>query len=112
MLVQILIAALITSLILAVEHYFPWPMLIGRSLRPVEAYIAGILAIHLPLSTLLLLWAEWTVLLALWALTVAGGAVVLASYILDHYLEIRARAQIAENEAKTLRPDYGQDDHE
>jgi hypothetical protein len=106
----ILIAALVTALILIVEHYFPWPMLIGRELRPVECYIAGVLAIHLPLTTLLLLWSSWEALAALWILTAAGGLVVMASHALDHYLDIRVRARIAEREAQTLRPRNGQDD--
>jgi len=106
----ILIAALVTTLILLVEHYFPWPAILGRELRRVEAYVCGVLAIHLPLSVLLLLWSLWNALAALWTLTVAGGAVVLASHILDHYLDIRIRARIAEREALSLRPDDAQDD--
>ncbi|KKM08421.1 hypothetical protein SY88_23825 [Clostridiales bacterium PH28_bin88] len=106
----ILIAALVTALILIVEHYFPWPMLIGRELRPVECYIAGVLAIHLPLTVLLLLWWSWKGLAALWILTAAGGLVVIASHALDHYLDIRARARLAEREARALRPCDGQDE--
>lgn len=105
-LASILIASLLTVLILIVEHYFPWRMLIGRDLRPVECYIAGILAIHLPLSTLLVIWQLWTALIALWALTIGGGVAVIACYILDHYLELRARSAIAEREAATMREEY------
>lgn len=102
----ILIAALLSALILSIEHYFPWRLLIGRDLRPVECYIAGILAIHLPFSTLLVLWELWAALVALWTITITGGLVVIASYTLDHYLDLRLRARIAEREAASLREEY------
>lgn len=105
-LAPILIAVLLTVLILIVEHYFPWRSLIGRDLRPVECYIAGILAIHLPLSTLLATWQLWNALIALWALTIGGGVTVGSCYALDHYLELRARSAIAEREAASMREEY------
>ena len=104
---QILIAVLISSLILVSEHYWPWQPIIRRPLPKLTAYIMGVLAIHLPLTVLLLVWSYWQAVYALWAITLVSGGVVAGINHLDSYLETRTRMEISEHEARSLRPDHG-----
>ena len=90
---QILIAVLVSCLILAIEHYWPWVPILGRHLRRIEAYVSGVLAMMLPFSVLLVLWGRWTELIAIWAVIVAGGLTTMLLYGLDGWLDARIRAQ-------------------
>jgi len=99
----ILITALISMLLLMVEHYWPWKLISGREPGPITRYVLGVLAIEIPLSGLLIVWADWPALAALWIVTIAGGAAVAGSYIQDRYHTARLRAEVSEREAKTLR---------
>lgn len=121
------ITALITALVLLVEHYFPWRLVLKRDLPRQAAYVLGVLAILLPFSCLLLLWIrEWSapfgyplpagvlldpgealrrVLVALWAVVLASGVSTLGAYLLDWLLE---RIALAGELAELLREVYGQ----
>lgn len=103
MLLQIVITIVMTSLILAVEHWFPWVGVLGRTLRWVERYVAGMLAVMLPLSVLLVLWGSWYELAALWGVVVFGGVVVVASYLVDGHVDQKQRMNAAEAAERILK---------
>jgi hypothetical protein len=87
------LACLVAALLLFVEHWFPWGLVIGRVLPRPAAYVLGVLAMIVPLSVLLVFWGEWLVLGALWAVIVSGGAAVLGAYALDWLLDLRMRVR-------------------
>ena len=87
---DILITALTAGSLLLAEHYAPWRLVLRRKLPRIVAYILGVLALVVPLTVLYALWAAWQAVLALWVVTLAGGAVVLACYALDDWLSARA----------------------
>ena len=103
MALQILMAMMMTSLFLAVEHWFPWVGVLGRSLRFIERYVAGMLAVLLPLSVLLGLWGSWYELVALWCVVVSGGAVVVMGYLVDGHVDQKRRMEAAEAAERILK---------
>ena len=96
MILQILIAVLVSCLILMIEHYWPWVPILGRKLSRIEAYVSGVLALVLPFSVLLALWARWTELITIWSIIAAGGLTTVLLYGLDGWLSARIRAEAAE----------------
>lgn len=86
MFLQITITVLLAGLIQLVLHWFPWQMVFPNGLPRVLAYAFGMLGILLPFSGLLMLWQEWTVLVALWAVVVACGLAVVKAYGVDWLL--------------------------
>lgn len=89
----IALTSLIVSLLLLVEHWFPWQLMLRRELPRLAAYIAGVLAIVLPLSGLFLFWelhpdsrVSYGGLIALWACVGAGGLSVLLAHAGDELL--------------------------
>jgi len=60
-------SALLTALVLLVEHWFPWT----REPTRVEAYVAGV-------STLLAGFATWRLLCGDWVMVVGLGVIVMA----------------------------------
>jgi len=89
MILQIGVAVVVACLALVAEHYFPWhSVLNGKPLGRVSAYVLGCLALFLPLSALLVLWQMWPALVALWAITVAGGGTVILCYALDNHYRL------------------------
>jgi len=97
--VGIALCATTTAMILLAQHYW----LRGRRLHPTLNYILGTLAIYLPLTGLFLLWHSYLVVAALWIVTALGGGAVIASYLVDGWLGVRARLEAAENESGLLR---------
>lgn len=85
-----LTAALLTAALLGFEHYFPWRKTLGRDLPRVPAYVLGVLALLIPYSALLAWWSSWPALLAVWIITLAGGATVAGLYAFDDWLKHRA----------------------
>ena len=110
--IEISITALISVLLLLVEHWAPTRLLLGRKLPNLAAYILGVLALILPLTGLLIYWGEHRVILALWLIVVSGGAAVILAYMVDAWLEERVRAcQAIEREQELLRViQHGTDD--
>lgn len=109
----IVIAALMSMLLVMVEHWLPWKEVLGKKLPRTAAYVLGTAAILLPLTGLLILAREidrWGMLAALWAVTAAAGAGTALGYLVDGWLEMRVRLSISEKEAQELRP--GVDDGE
>lgn len=103
---RILVAALAAATLLLMEHY--WLRHVRLSL-PVR-YVAGVLALNLPLTGLWMVEGQWGALVAVWAVTGAGGAAVLISFFIDHLVESRARLAAAERDMRTLRDFHnGQD---
>lgn len=87
------LACLIAALLLFVEHWFPWHLVIGRELPRPAAYVLGVLALMLPFSGLLVYWRSWQALIAVWAVVASGGAAVLGAYALDWLLHLRVKAR-------------------
>ena len=100
---SIALTALITALALAVEHYFPWHLVLGHTLPRIPAYILGMAAVAVPISVLFLIWKAYLEMVALWAAIVAGGLTVMICYALDRYLALRARAHEAEEREDQLK---------
>jgi hypothetical protein len=97
--VGIALCATTTAMILLAQHYW----LRGQKLHVTLKYILGMLAIYVPLTGLFLLWQEPLVVAGMWVVTVFGGAAVIASYLVDGWLDTRARMNAAEREGKMLR---------
>lgn len=95
--VQIAIAALVSSLILLVEHYAP-----GGTKNVVFNYILGVLALILPLSGLMIMWGLWTVVIAIWAIVAAGGLTVMGAYAVDSYIAMAQRVKVSEKSVEVL----------
>jgi cobalamin biosynthesis protein CobD/CbiB len=109
MVVQIAVTALVSALILLVEHYAP-----VKAPHPIVNYVLGILALVIPFSGLLAFWQLWGALAAIWSVVLTGGLAVMAAYGIDHYLALHGRVKAAELEAQLLRPEVSdaQDDNE
>jgi len=102
--IETVIAALVTALIICVEHWFPWQMLLRRRLPRLAAYALGVGGLIAPLSGL---YGYWLIhppaqggayLAALWAVSGAGGLATLAAYRIDAAL--RRLAQLRESEER------------
>lgn len=100
---NILVAALISALILALQHYLPWKLLFGE-LHATVRYVMGTLALVVPMTVLFAVKGLWMAVFAAWVICAAGGATVFAVYWLDSWLQARVRAEISEREAAKLRP--------
>jgi len=100
---DILMMALLSCVAQLAAHYLPWRRLLGRQLRRTEAYTIGVVLMLAPFSVWLGLQGLWRVLLALWIVIAACGAVVIGAYGLDHYLETVQRLQADESENRSLR---------
>lgn len=95
---------LITWLLLWVEHWFPWRLMLRRDLPRVIAYVLGVLAIQVPLSGLILYWRSCCAhigaveyVIAIWVITVGGGAAVYSAYGVDWLLDtLRQRQELSE----------------
>lgn len=110
---EIGLAALVCVLLLWVEHWGPWQRMLKKTFHPTTNYILGVLAIIAPLGGLFLYWGEVMDLAAMAAVTCAGGLAVIGAYALDAWMNARDRRDVAEQEARSLRPevkdDAGQD---
>ena len=71
--------ASLTTLLLAVGHWFPWP----RRLSRLQAYVYGVSAIGLGFTIWRGLDGDWWHVAGLWVLAGLGGAVVFLAYWLD-----------------------------
>lgn len=101
----ILEASLFAMLLTAVEHWFPWPLLMLKPLPRLWAYIMGMLAIAVPLTVLMLVrpsWPGFVYLWAFWSITAGAGFGTVVGYGIDKALEHRSRALEAEDREKAL----------
>lgn len=93
------ITAIVAILIILVEHYLPWNLLLLKP-RPgrIASYIMGVMAFAIPL-TLLFSLVELTrtqLVISLWVVIFSAGLGTVAAYGLDNWLDHRNRANEAE----------------
>lgn len=96
---SLVVTAIVAMLIVLVEHYLPWNLLLLKP-RPgrIASYIMGVMAFAIPL-TLLFSLVELTqvqLIISLWVVIVAAGLGTIAAYGLDSWLDHRSRAREAE----------------
>lgn len=101
--IPILTAAFVSCIMLLAMRWAPWSQSIKNN-RMVQ-YVLGVLGLLLPFSYLLVMWKEWMILTAIWSITIAGGAVILAARELDVRIARDERLEAAEREASELRPE-------
>ena len=95
--VSISLTAMVAGLIIAVEHYFPWRMLIGKNPPRLVCYTLGMLAILGPYTLLIAVWAVtinaplYLAAIALWVVVVSSGLSTAACYALDTFLLNRTK---------------------
>lgn len=86
---QVYLTALLAGLILLIQHYFPWLLLLGKDLPNIARYVLGVLGFVVPLS---LLYSgafgspstdHLDYMIALWVVVLASGAAVVGAYALD-----------------------------
>lgn len=86
---QIVLTSLFSILVMWVEHWFPWQMVLRRQLPRLAAYVMGVLGILGPLTYLYCLWVNvppinpWFYLIALWAIIFSSGLAVALAYLFD-----------------------------
>jgi len=74
--------ALLTALVLAVGHWFPWPHTLDR----IPAYIYGVISIILGFATWRLLNGDWQTPIGLFLISCAGCSVVWLAYRIDGWV--------------------------
>jgi Tfp pilus assembly protein PilO len=84
--------ALLTALVLAVGHWFPWPQKLDR----ISAYVYGVLSILAGFALWRLLNADWQVVVGLVIICCAGGLTVILAYRIDGWVLAIRKAQKAE----------------
>lgn len=102
----IYLAAGVSLLLILVEHYLPWQLILGNKLPRLAAYVLGLLAILVPLTIIFWIVPVWTsgqIIAAIWAVSAAAGLGTLAAWLVDAWLHQRARALAAETEGRILR---------
>jgi len=97
----------ITGLLIAVQHWFPWrklPGLKGANLPPrLAAYVLGVLAIAGPLTGVFLSWGNSAAVWALWALIFTAGGTTFLVYFGDWLLKVlKEKNEAEEREMKLL----------
>jgi ABC-type multidrug transport system permease subunit len=84
--------AILTGLLLAVGHWFPWV----RRLPRLTAYTYGVSSILIGFSLWRLLNQDWLTVAGLVIICIAGGAVVKMAYQVDHWVLTMRKAHKAE----------------
>jgi hypothetical protein len=104
MLNDVSVMAIIVALVLVVEHYFPWQLVLrgGDLPRPV-AYMLGVAAMVVPVLVLLAGWGMWRAVWAVITAVVVGGTTVLICYLIDWILRARIRLQEQSEREHLLR---------
>lgn len=107
--IGIALTALVSALVQALSHWFPWRLVLGYELPKVAAYTIGVLGFLLPVTVLFWRWdvvglmVAWSHLVALWACVLASGLTVVLAYAIDTVANrVRMSHELEElNEAKT-----------
>ena len=87
----LLAGALLTALVLAVGHWFPWAQPLSR----IAAYVYGVISILAGFALWRLLNADWQMPLGLVIISCAGGITVVMAYKIDGWvLEIRKARKV------------------
>lgn len=84
--------ALLTVLVLAVGHWFPWP----RRLSRIQAYVYGVSSILAGFAVWRLLNGDWVTVVGLGVIAGAGGVTVVGAYRLDDVVRMVRQAWKAE----------------
>lgn len=87
-------ATIVTVLLLLVLHWFPWPMLLGRKLPRLAAYVTGMAAVLGPLTVV-----HWGSVFVwdLWLATAAGGLAVGLAWLGDWIMnKVKLAGELAE----------------
>ncbi|HPL70342.1 MAG TPA: hypothetical protein PLR56_09175 [Brevefilum sp.] len=79
--VEIVLMAVVTSLLMALLHYLPWRGLLRRELPVLARYMIGVLGLTTPLSVVWILRSDWTNLLLLWVAVICGGLTVIVTHV-------------------------------
>lgn len=97
--VTLIAGAILTALVLAVGHWFPWP----RTLDRISAYVYGVLSILAGFALWRLLNTDWQTVAGLVAICCAGGGTVKMAYKIDGWvIEIRKAHKIEATDADLL----------
>ncbi len=75
------VAALISALLLAVQHWFPYV----RRLTRIQAYVLGVIALWLGFAFWRCMVGDWVTPLGLLGISMVGGGVVWAAYTIDEF---------------------------
>lgn len=75
--------ALLTALILAVGHWFPWP----RPLEQIHCYVYGVLSILAGFTLWRGLNADWVTPVGLFIVSGTGGLTVILAYKIDGWVK-------------------------
>jgi len=95
-LATLIAGAMLTALVLAVGHWFPWPQTLDR----VSAYVYGVLSILAGFALWRFLNADWRTIIGLVIICCAGGATVVLAYRIDGWvLAIRQARKIEATDA-------------
>jgi hypothetical protein len=80
-------AALLPACLILAGHWFPWPLLLGRQLHRLEAYLYGVSCIMLPATALALyLPSAREVLAVFWIAAGAAGLATLTAWGVDRLI--------------------------
>ena len=100
------IAALIAMLVVMLEHWLPWNLLLLR-MRPgrIASYLMGVLAFLVPLTVLFLMTKMiegWQVAVGLWIVISSSGFGTVLAYGVDDLLDHRQSAKESQEREKRL----------
>jgi len=100
------IAALIAMLVVMLEHWLPWNLLLLR-VRPgrIASYLMGVLAFLIPLTVLFLttkMIEGWQVAVGLWIVVSSTGFGTVLAYGIDELLDQRQTAKESQEREKVL----------
>jgi MFS family permease len=100
------IAALIAMLVVMLEHWLPWNLLLLK-MRPgrIASYLMGVLAFLIPLTVLFLttkMIEGWQVAVGLWIVVSSTGFGTVLAYGIDELLVQRQTAKESQEREKVL----------
>jgi len=98
---QVVVGAVFSGLVVAVEHWFPWPKPLGR----VAAYKFGCAAIWVGFTVARVAVGDWGAPVVLGAVMGASGLVVMAAYQVDRWVLQLHQAERAERHDAALGDD-------
>lgn len=100
------IAALIAMLVVMLEHWLPWNLLLLK-MKPgrIASYLMGVLTFLIPLTVLFLTTKTlegWQVAVGLWIVVSSSGFGTVLGYWIDSWLNHKTRAREAEQRETRL----------
>ena len=95
----LLLGGIVTGLLLAIEHWFPYT----RPLSLIHRYIAGVFALWVGFALWRVLCNDWVTPLGLMAICGVGGATVIGGYWLDEHQRRMQQALTVEHNDEELQ---------